>query len=117
MWEIDQSEQWPKDRKWYEKKRPNELAAVLNNLDRYLTQLNSAANSKVVQAGYLHHEPHGVVAIDQKGGGGNLQETRLYTFADDSNKVLYIITIGNKADQDSDIEFSKKFVDLLLNQN
>jgi hypothetical protein len=114
MWEVDVSEQWSKDRKWYEKKRPKELAAVLNNLDRYRAQLNIARNSKAVQAGYLHHEPQGVVAIDQKGGGGNLQETRLYTFADDQNRVLYIITIGNKSDQDSDIEFSKKFVDLLL---
>jgi hypothetical protein len=52
----------------------------------------------------------GVVAVDQKGGGPNLQETRLYTFADEVRNVLYLITIGNKSEQPSDIEFSKDFV-------
>lgn len=110
MWQIEPSTQWATDHKWYAKKRPDELAAVLNNLDRYLVQLNSRANAKCLQAGYLHHEPCGVVALDQRGGGANLQETRLYTYADQASQVLYLITIGNKAEQHSDIEFSKEFV-------
>jgi hypothetical protein len=92
------------------KKACTRTRAVLNNLGRYLSQLNQAKNSKCIEAGYLHHEPFGVVAIDQKGGGGNLQETRLYTYADEASKVLHLITIGNKAEQSSDIEFSKEFV-------
>jgi hypothetical protein len=111
MWQIEQGVQFEKDRKWYSKKRPQELAAVLHNLDRYVQQLNAAPNSKAVHAGYMHHEPHGVVAIDQRGGGANLQETRMYTYADDENKVLYLATIGNKDEQNSDIEFSKLFAD------
>ena len=69
-----------------------------------------AANAKCVQAGFLHAEPSGVLAIDQKGGGGNLQETRMYIYADQASNVLYLITIGNKSEQASDIEFCKKFV-------
>ena len=110
MWQIEPTSQWERDRKHYEKKRPNELAAVMRNLDRYLSYLASAPNPQAVQAGFLHREPAGVVAIDQKGCGKNLQETRLYTYAYAQEGVLYLITIGNKADQSSDIEFSKKFV-------
>ena len=110
MWTIEPTEQWEKDQRWYTKKHPNELAAVLVNLERYVRHLNSSKNSKVVMAGYLHHEPLGVVAVDQKGGGGNLQETRLYTFADDTKNILYLITIGNKSDQPRDIEIAKEFV-------
>lgn len=110
MWQIEATQQMDKDRKWYEKKRPAELAAVLHNLKRYVLQLNAAPNSKAFMAGYMHHEPHGVVAIDQKGGGSNLQETRLYIFPNEERKMLYIITIGNKDEQASDIQFCSEFV-------
>lgn len=109
-WEIEGTQQWDKDRKWYEKKRPDELAGVLKNLKRYVSQLNSSPNPKAFTAGYMHHEPHGVVAIDQRGGGPNLQETRLYVFPNEERNVLYIITIGNKDDQPSDIQFCTQFV-------
>jgi len=110
MWHIETTTQWERDSKHYQKKHSAELAAVLRNLDRYLSLLNTAKNPKAVQAGFLHHEPAGVVAVDQKGGGGNLQETRLYTYADAAGKLLYIITIGNKNEQPADIEFAKDFV-------
>jgi len=113
MWQVEPTTQWQRDQKWYEKKRPTELAAVLRNLKRYLAQLNAAPNPKAVSAGYIHHEPHGLVAIDQKGGGGNLQETRLYAYPHEERKVLYIITIGNKDEQPSDIQFCKEFVESL----
>jgi hypothetical protein len=50
------------------------------------------------------------VAVDQKGGGANLAETRGYMFADEAKKVLYLITIGNKQSQSDDIELSKEFI-------
>lgn len=110
MWQIETTDKWEREKKYYEKKHPNELAAVLHNTQRYLKLIETAPNPKAVQAGFLHHEPAGVVAIDQKGGGGNLQETRLYTFACVSEKVLYLITMGNKSSQSSDIELAKNFV-------
>jgi hypothetical protein len=71
--------------------------------------LNASKNSKCVQGGYLHHEPEGVVAVDQKGLGANLQETRMYTYADDKKKIIYLLKIGNKDSQHSDIEYCKGF--------
>ena len=72
MWELEPTTAWQKDQKYYAKKHPKELAAILNNLRRYLVLLAASKNSKAVQAGFLHHEPAGVVAVDQKGGGANL---------------------------------------------
>lgn len=102
--------QWAKDLKWYEKKHPREITAVLDNLQRYFDQLQSAKHPRVVQAGYLHHEPHGVVAVDQKGGGPALQQTRLYTFADSESRTLHLITIGGKKEQAADIKLCSDFV-------
>jgi hypothetical protein len=107
---VEPTTQWERDAKWYQKKHPNELAAIFRNLGRYLTLLKCATNARAVQAGFLHPEPSGIMAVDQKGGGPALQETRAYTYADEAQKVLYIITIGNKQEQPSDIELSKDFV-------
>ena len=82
----------------------------MNNLQKYVNYLNKMPNSRSVHAGFMHHEPMGIVALDQRGSRGSLQETRLYTYADDEKKVLHIITIGNKADQARDIDLAKDFV-------
>lgn len=110
MWTIEPSTQYEKDQRWYEKKRPNELAAVLRNLQRLLSLSNVSKNSKCLEAGYLHKEPAGIIAIDQKGFSGNLEETRLYTYLIDETKTIHLITIGNKQTQHADIEYSKEFV-------
>jgi hypothetical protein len=111
MWQVETTTGWERDQKHYAKKHTRELAAVLRNLQRLLSILNVSKNSKVVQAGYLHPEPMGVIAIDQKGGGGNLAETRLYTYADDEKLLIYLIAIGDKKSQHSDVEYCKQFVD------
>ena len=117
MWELQPTDQYERDLRWYQKKRPRELGAVLNNLQRYLNQLNAAPNAASIMAGYLHPEQNGVVAVDQKGGGGNLQETRLYMFADDQNKVLHLITIGNKDSQHDDVRQSSEYARSLKSSN
>ncbi len=63
----------------------------------------------------MHTEQAGVLAIDQKGGGANLQETRLYTYADDDTKTVYLIAIGDKDAQHADVEYSKNFVKTMRN--
>ena len=115
MWEIEPTTQWEKDEKHYQKKHPRELAAVLNNLDRYMSLLQTVPNARCASSGYLHSEPGGVVAIDQKGGGVSLQETRLYTYAHEEQNVLYLITIGNKDSQSNDVQLAKRFVHQILN--
>ena len=115
MWELAMTDSFERDQKHYRKKRPRELAAVLVNLQRYLALLKQSPNAKaVVPAGFLHAEPAGVVAIDQRGGGPGLQETRLYTFPEDKTQSLWLITIGNKAEQSDDIQFCRKFVASLI---
>lgn len=112
-WQIEPTSRFNSDRDWYQKKRRAELEAVLNNLLRYLSQLRASPNSRCVQAGYMHHEPKGIIALDQSAGGGNLQETRLYTYADNEKNVLYLITIGNKDSQKDDLLVSTRFVESL----
>jgi hypothetical protein len=65
-----------RDLRWYAKKRPAELAAILRNLERYMTLLARSPSVRSIHAGFIHPEPHGMVALDHRGGAGRLQETR-----------------------------------------
>jgi hypothetical protein len=92
-----------RDLRWYAKKRPAELAAVLRNLERTMTLLANNPHPKPIQAGFLHPEPHGMVAIDQRGAAGRLQETRLYCYAQANTRTLHLLGIGDKSSQHADL--------------
>ena len=114
MWRLEQTDKFNSKFKRYQKKHPNEVCAVLNNLDTYLNTLNVLDNPLLVGGGWIHPEPKGVIAIDQKGGEGKLRQTRLYLFADVDDKVVYLITIGDKNTQKTDIKDSGKFIKKVL---
>jgi hypothetical protein len=92
-----------RDVRWYAKKRPAELTAILRNLERYMTLLARSPSGRSVQAGFLHPEPHGMIALDQRGGGGRLQETRLYCYAHTGSRTVHLLGIGDKSSQPADL--------------
>jgi hypothetical protein len=110
MWTLEPNSEWDRRRKQYEKKNSRELSAVLDNLDTFFKTLNCAVKPRDAKFGFIHPEPLGVLAIDQKGGGPNLAQTRLYVYPDETNKVLHLITLGDKRTQPADIATCKVFV-------
>jgi len=90
-WLIEQTETYRCKHEHYEKKHPHELAAAEENLDTYFKTLSSGINPLQIKAGFIHHEPEGIKAIDQKGGKQKvkLQQTRLYIYPDTLTKTLF----------------------------
>lgn len=113
MWNVEPTDNFERQLRHFEKKHPNELKATLGNLQRYLDALNEGGKPEIIQFGFIHREPQGVVAIDQKGGGKNLKQTRLYTYGCHVDEELHLITIGDKQSQKSDIALCKSFVTAL----
>jgi hypothetical protein len=116
MFRLFPTQSYERDLKRYAKNRPAELKAVLDNLDKYLQSLQAGVKPLQIKAGFIHPEPQGVIAIDQKGGGKNLAQTRLYVFPDVEAEVLYLIVLGDKNSQKSDIQASREFVNELIKQ-
>jgi hypothetical protein len=104
MWKILKTEEFERRRKWYAKKKKNELDSVLNNLDILLSSLNQGRKLRPFVYGFTHPEPGGVIAVIQKGGGRRLAETRLYLYAVVENKTLWLLTIGDKSSQGDDVK-------------
>ncbi len=116
MWVLEPTDEFLRRRERFEKKHPRELLAVLDNLDTYFKALVAGAKPQQIRTGFLHPEPKGVMAIDQKGGGTALKATRLYLFPDETTSVVHLITVGDKQTQPDDIQFCKRFVDRLYSQ-
>lgn len=114
-WVFKTTGRFERDRAHYNKKHPRELAACLSNtLLRYLPMLNAALNPRAIHAGFLHPEPGGVMAVDQKGGGGNLRETRLYTYAQADTRTLHLLLLGDKATQRRDLAELRKLLSEII---
>ena len=102
-WRLQPDSSYLRDMRWYAKKRPRELQACLRNLERLMILLSHAPHPLAVQAGFLHPEPHGMVALDQRGGGANLAETRLYILVHAPSRVVHLLGIGGKSTQAADL--------------
>lgn len=109
MWTQDSTEEYERCLRWYAKKRKRELRSVLVNLGTYFTALQSGVNPLQIKYGFIHPEGRGVVAIAQS-GGQSLAETRLYTYPETTECILYLLTIGDKASQQIDIHSSYDYV-------
>lgn len=103
-WSVSPTPEFIRSSHAYEKKHPDELTATLANLlHRYLPRLNHARHHALVHAGCLHHEGHGVIAIDQNGQGKSLRETRLYAYPDDASRTLHLLLIADKSSLKRDL--------------
>jgi hypothetical protein len=110
MWNIIPTGLFLRRLKRWEKKHPHELQATLDNLDTYQQHLNAGTQAQLVQLGCIHNEPQGVKAIDQKGGGTNLAQTRLYVFPDEVTHSLHLISLGDKNSQKFDLKDCAAFM-------
>src|SRR5205809_31655 len=109
MWTLDPSDEYIKAHKWFAKKRKKELAAVLANLEMVRESLERGLTIEQVSSfGFVHHEPQGVLAIDQKGGGNDLRQTRLYILVQICGECIKLLTIGDKATQHEDIKYATR---------
>lgn len=101
----------------YQKRHPDETLAVLDNLDTFMRALNSGVRPTQIQAGFVHREPRGVIAIDQSGALRKLRETRLYIYPSELEDTVYVITIGDKDSQHADLQDCRKFLDRLRTES
>ena len=113
MWKTQPDDEYIRRTRRWPKKYRRELLAVHNNLDTFLAALNCGAKPQHAKFGFIHTEPRGVLAIDQKGGGPSLKQTRLYTYPETGTQLVHLITLGDKSSQEADIRYASEFVDHL----
>ncbi len=116
MWGIEKYTGFDNQYKKFIKKHENEASAALNNLETYHAVLQETNNIQLAkQLPFVHSEPDGMVAIDQRGAKkdqdkktGKLKATRLYVYATVINQTVYLLGIGDKDSQKQDIETCRK---------
>lgn len=109
MWKTMRTDHYDRRFKRYAKKKQDELAAVLNNLEVFQKSLQSGKPPKPLVYSFLHGEPSEVIAVTQ-GTKSNLAATRLYIYVDTASETVYLLTLGDKSTQRDDIQDCKRFV-------
>src|SRR5262245_19199971 len=102
MWETRTTDVFRRRYERFEKNRPRELSAAMKNAQTYLTALTAGSNPLQIRHGFVHTEGRGVYAVDQKGGGKNLSQIRLYLFPNVPARDFWLLTIGDKQSQKRD---------------
>ena len=109
MWELEPHVGFENQFKKFSKKHEDEASAALSNLQAYLSVLKRTNNLPAANLlPFVHPEPEGMVAIDQRGvkiekKQGKLKATRLYVYAYVENETVYLLGIGDKDSQKQDI--------------
>lgn len=116
MWDLEPTDEFERRAKRFSKNYPRELRAVLANLDLLQKALREGANPLQLPFGFIHGEQRGVVAIDQKGGGKDLAQTRLYLYLERETQTIHLITLGDKTSQKADVKHASEFVESLRAQ-
>jgi len=117
MWEVVACADYEKRAKRFAKTNRQEMLNVSDNLAAYFSALRLGLKPPQIIRGFVHHEPHGVKALDASGPGKHKKALRLYIYPDEQSKTLYVLIIGDKTTQRDDIKQCSEFViQLLKNQ-
>lgn len=106
-WQVENAYASPGKFKKFAGKHPREFGSVFTNLEKVMRLLRSGNKLGSFQIGFFRPEGEGVYRIGQTGVQG-AKETRLYIFPDEQRRVLYVLNIGDKDSQDTDINEAKR---------
>ena len=88
--------------KHYAKKHRREYVSCLANLADVITALNKGATITAIPYGFFRSEHEDVYRIGQT-NVKHPHETRLYVYACVIRTTIYVLTVGDKSTQQSDI--------------
>jgi hypothetical protein len=109
MWGLEKASGFESRFKKFSRRHEGEASAALNNLETYLAVLKETDNLQLANLQpFVHSEPDGIVAIDQRGAlaerkNRRLKATRLYIYAAVVNQTIYLLGIGDKDSQKQDL--------------
>ena len=92
---------------------------MIDNLDTFAVALNDGVRVEQAkrQFRFLHgNYPHGIISIDQRGAGSGTKQSRLYSYPDEDQHVLYQLTLGDKTSQKADVEFCTAWTEHFLEE-
>ena len=111
MWILKWTSKYESRLKQLIKEHPDEVEQTLRNLDIDLTSLKCGVKPmQIVKSAFVRNEQLGIHAIDQSPLKKGKKAIRLYVFPSEAEQILYLITIGDKDQQSSDVKDCCKFV-------
>lgn len=101
--------------KSFQKKYRHETINVVDNLETLLNALCGGTKpEQLKKLGFVHSEPEGILAIDQRGPGkgAKMKALRLYVYPNEPTEILHVMRFGDKSKrgQSNDIRLCQDIV-------
>jgi hypothetical protein len=93
----------------FQKSYPREYASLFANLNKINNLLEAGNKIGGFHVGFFRSEGGDVYRIGQT-GVPSAKESRLYVFPDQQNRIMHVLGVGTKDDQDGDINNAKDIV-------
>lgn len=113
MWTIIKSSEFDKSLQRFAKKWHQETINALTNVQVLLDALNDGVKPEQLKKfGFVHSEPKGIIAVDQKGPSKKtkMKALRIYLYAEHEAEELHVILVGDKSAQQRDIRLTTNYV-------
>lgn len=108
-WQIENSHAIASKFKKFASKHPDEFASVFANLEKIMRLLRGGNKVGGFRTNFFRSEGEGVYRIGQS-GVAHAKESRLYIYPDEQARTVYVLTVGDKDSQETDINEAKEIV-------
>jgi hypothetical protein len=116
MWQIEDAEAIRSGFKRVSKGYPREYDACFANLYKILAILSNGNKVGGFKVGFFRSEGGGLYRIGQS-GVKNSKEVRLYVYPEIEEEKMYVLAMGTKETQQSDIQAAKQIIQKLKKSN
>lgn len=105
-WQIENSYAASNKFKKFAAKHPAEFDSLFANLEKIMRLLRTGNKIGGFRVNFFRSEGEGVYRIGQS-GVSHAKESRLYVYPDEQARIVYVLTVGDKDSQDTDINEAK----------
>ncbi len=116
-WTLISYQDYEKPKKQFNKKYREEMFAIAANLKTVVKAVENGSNLEQLKSlGFVHSEPLGIIAIDERGCEKRTKPKalRLYLFIDSVAHEIHVMLLGDKATKSGDILICKRSVQKLF---
>ena len=111
-WSINTTFAAKKQFEKFNKHHPREFDSLFANLDKIFLLLRDGNKVGAFHVNFFRSEGDGLYRIGQTGVSHAL-ESRLYIYPDPETRILHVLGIGGKAQQQDDIATAKKHIETI----
>ncbi len=107
MWRTETTQRWQLALQRFDQEHPEAVSSLLRNLTHFASQLRVAKSPKSIECSYLCKHAGGITSVSSNDWIEKDVELRAYCFVQETRRVISLLTIGQVAAENADMEYAE----------